>query len=291
MKKSNGAIYIVIAAFCWGLFPTFSRIAYKGGISVLTLTMYRATLTAVVYIIWGLIKGIFKGLKLKDYLFFMFYGIAAVLSTFLFYALAIKELSAPMAAILLYTAPAFVILFSRLFYKTPITKTKLFALTLTFVGSFFVVKAYDFSSLKANFIGVVFGLLSGISYSMLTIIGKKGLKKHSPLVNSFLPTIASALILCLLVPPWTVTINSSFLWLIILCVAIFGGVLPYYFYIKGLGMGIDGGNASLLANIEPLTATICGVIFFSDSLNILQLFGIAVTLYGAILPQFLEEKC
>lgn len=289
-QQKKGIFYIVLAASLWGFFPSINRILYQNGISVLAATGARAFVAGAVYLIWGLIKGTFRGIKLRDLPFFAFYGIAAILSTYVFYALAIQRLSSAMAAILLYTAPAFVILFSRLFYKEPITKVKAAALCLTFCGSFLVVRGYDIASLRVNGLGILFGILSGIGYAMLTVIGRKGLQKYNPTVNTFLPTILTAVIFLGIVPPWTISVPNGTVALCFLGVGIIGSVLPYFFYLKGLGEGLDGGNASILANIEPLVATICGVLFFRDALEIWQVIGICVTLYGAVLPVLKRPK-
>lgn len=283
-KQQKGMVYIILAAALWGFFPSFNRVLYENGVSVLEASAARAFVAGGVYLIWGLLKGTFRGIRLRDLPFFLFYGIAAILSTYVFYALAIEHLSSAMAAILLYTAPAFVILFSRIFYEEPITKVKAAALCLTFCGSFLVVRGYDISSLRLNGLGILFGLLSGVSYAMLTVIGRKGLQKYEPMANTFLPTILTAVIFLGIVPPWTISVPNMAVAVCFLGVGIIGSVLPYFFYLKGLGEGLDGGSASILANIEPLVATLCGVVFFHDPLEIWQVLGIAVTLYGAVLP-------
>lgn len=296
MKKSgSGAVYIVSAAILWGLFPVFTRILYSEGISVTDAVAARALVAGAIYLVWGLIGGVFRGLKPRDYLFLAFYGLCSVFGTYLFYALAIKYLSAAMAAMLLYTAPAFVILFDRIFYGEPITRVKLTALAAAFAGSCLVVRVYDPSSLVLNLKGIALGLLAGISYSMLTVVGRKAIKLgYTPLQNTFVPSISVALIFLVAAPPWTIEIPSAKAALCYLAVGIIGSVLPYFFYLKGLSSGISGASASILANVEPVAATLFGMIFFADRLEPLQIVGMAIVLIGAAIPSLpnkREKRC
>ncbi len=290
-SKAYGIFYIILAAVFWGVFPVFNRLLYANGFTVFEASAYRAFSAALIYLIWGAASGEFKSIKIKSLPFFAFYGLVSVFGTFLFYALAIRELSAAMAAMLLYTAPSFVIIFSRIIYKEKITPVKLVALILTFCGCFLVIRGYDISSLKVNARGIFYGLMSGISYSMLTVVGRYSLAKYSRLQNTFLPTIFASLIFMVICPPHTLSGFSGINIIYILATGIIGTVLPYFFYMKGLSIGVDGGKASILANIEPIVATVCGTVFFQDFLEIPhQIIGIAITLAGAILPIIADKS-
>ena len=142
---------------------------------------------------------------------------------------------------------------------------------------------YNISSLKLNAIGLIIGLLSGLSYSMLTVIGKTAVKKYSPHLNSFMPTIMAAVVFMCIVPPWTIPVPNTSVIVLYLLLSLTGTVVPYVFYTKGLSTGMDGGKAILIANVEPVTAAILGVVVFSDTLEILQILGIIITLTGAVI--------
>lgn len=282
-QTTKGAIYVTIAAVSWGIFPCFNRLLASMGIPPLASTAVRAMIAAIVYIVWGISKGAFKELSLKCIPFYLFYGIIAIVGTTYLYAQAQVTLnSSAMAAVLLYTAPAFVIIFNRLLYKEPVTKTKLLALFLTFFGCFLVSGGYDLSSLKINATGLIIGLLSGLSYSMLTVIGKTAVKKYPPELNSFMPTIMAAIVFMCMVPPWTIPVPNTYVLFLYLLLSLTGTIIPYVFYAKGLSTGMDGGKAILIANVEPVTAAILGVIVFSDNLALLQILGIIITLVGAV---------
>jgi len=288
MKKTYlGAVYIILAAVMWGFFPMFTRVLYANGITVMQVVAARAITAAIIYAVWGMLAGTFKGLKWRDYLFLAVYGIITLMGTYSFYSLAIRELSSAMASMLLYTAPAFVIIFNRIFYGDRITKIKLLALITAFVGCCLVVRVYDPSSLSLNIVGIAFGLASGITYSLLTVIGRKAYARgYTAMQNTIVPAAAVGIAMCFVTPPWTIPMLSPTVIACYLAVGVIGSVLPYFFYLKGLSTGIDGGAAILLANIEPVTATVFGCLLFSDPLEIWQILGIVIVLVGAVLPSW-----
>lgn len=282
MKK--GALFILLAAFLWGLLPVFSRLAYQMGSDPLTSAAWRAYLASAVFLVWFLAKGTFKTLRVREIPFYLLYGLTGVGGTFIFYMLAIERLSTAMAAMLLYTAPAFVILLSRVFYKEPITKVKLAALLLTFGGCFLVVRGYDIGSLRASLGGVAIGLLSGLSYSMVTVLGRKASRLHDSQTNAGLSMLFGALVFLFIRPPWQLAAPPLPLLANYLALALLSSVGAYCCYLYGMAQGIEGGVASLLATAEPVIATLLGALVFADTLEIWQALGVAVVLAGAGLP-------
>ena len=276
MKK--GYLYVLLSAFLWGTLPVFCRLAYSMGADSLSAAGARSYLAALIFLITFLFKGTFKEVKLKDIPFYILYGLVGVGGTFYFYMLAIERLSTAMASVLLYTAPAFVIIFSGIFYKEKITPVKALALFGTLIGSALVVRAYEPSSLGSNIPNILIGLLAGISYSMVTILGKIAKTKGKPETNSGLMLIFGSLIFFFVKPPHMIYVPDIWTVAVYVYVAVMGSVLPYWLYLKGLGTGIDGSYASVAATIEPVVATVLCAACFREGIEVLQIVGIVVVL-------------
>ena len=281
MKK--GYLYVLLAAVLWGTLPAACRFIYSMGGESVTSAAARAYIASIVFVAIFLINGSFKKIKLKDIPFYIVYGIAGVGGTFLFYMLAVERLSTAMASILLYTAPAFVIIFSRIFFKEKITPVKLFALFGTLLGLAFVVRVYDTSSFVGNLPNILIGLASGICYSLVTILGKIAKNKAPANINSGLMIIFGTLVFLPFAPPHTIPIHSAGLMGGYIYLAIFGSVLPYIFYLKGLDCGIDGGYASVVATIEPVVATAMCAAVFQERIEPIQVVGIIIVLISIML--------
>lgn len=283
-KKTCGIICILTAATLWGLFPMVGRFLYNNGSDPVAAAAMRAAVAAVIYALWGKLLGLFRGLSLRELPFFALCGLFTVGGLYYFYLGAIERLSVAAAAVLLYTAPAFVIILSRIIYKEPITKTKLCALLLTFSGCLLVVRAYDRAAVTGDLIGILLGLGAGICYSAVSLFGRFGLKRYSAELNAFLPTMFGAVALLAIRPIWTIPMGTWQICAGYLAMALVGTVAPYFLYLKGMEYGVEGGDASVMANIEVVVASLTGVVLLKDVLTPLQTAGVFIVIAGAMLP-------
>ncbi|MDD3920154.1 MAG: EamA family transporter [Eubacteriales bacterium] len=287
-NAKTGTLYVLLGAALWGTLPMFSRYVYGLGSDPVTAAAMRAYLAAGVFFIWFLIDGTFKTVKLRELPFYLLYGLTGVGGTFLLYMMAVQRLSTAMAAMLLYTGPSFVVILSRIFYKEPITPVKLAALCCTFLGCFFVVGGYNLQSV--NLPGVLIGLASGLAYSTVTVLGRKAKQLHDARTNAGLMIMLGSLLFLFLRPPWGIAVPSAELWFGYAGLAVFGSVLAYTFYLKGLDTGLDGGIASITATAEPVIATLLGVILLGDALEWPQILGILIVLFGVALPLLTRKR-
>ena len=289
-KRSLGILCILLAALCWGFLPLLTRSLSALGISPAASATMRALVAAVILVILGCAKKDslrFSSSKMLLYMAVM--GIFTTAGMYLFYMSAVDLLSTAMASMLLYTAPAFVILLSRIFYKEPITGKKLLCLILTLAGSALVVRIYDPASLFVNAAGIALGLASGVCYSLVTVMGRKALLYCSSTAVATWPVISGTLILVCITPPWQIDMSSPVLIVLYLLLGLIGSVVPLLLYNKGLALGVEGGQAGILATIEPVVATLTGVVAFGDVLEGLQIAGIASVLAGAALISFRKK--
>jgi drug/metabolite transporter (DMT)-like permease len=288
-RSKHGIGYVLAAAALWGFFPFFTRSLYALGADALSVAAMRAFLAALVFLPRMILRGDFRGFKPSSIPFYAIFGAVAVAGTYSFYALSLSLLPTGEAAALLYTAPAFVILGGRILSREPVTRVKVLALLAVFAGSLLVVKAYDPGALRFDAAGVAFGLLSGLCYASLTLFGRHGLKRHGADLNASLPAVFGALVFLFVRPPGSIPVPDLATAALFAGIALFGSVLPYLLYMKGLERGVDGGTASIAANVEPAIAALVGAAIFADRLAPLQILGILVTLTGASLP-FLMRK-
>ena len=137
MKKTNTVsyLYIIIAGMLWGAISIFLRMLSYVGFSGLDVVAIRITIAAVTLIVYSLVKdrSCFK-IRLKDIWCFVGTGIVSLLAFTCCYFKAIEMTTAAVAAVLLYTAPSFVMIFSVFLFKERMNKNKLTALIMTFVG-------------------------------------------------------------------------------------------------------------------------------------------------------------
>ena len=74
-----------------------------------------------------------------------------------------------------------------------------------------------------------------------------------------------------------------------LLLALISTLTPFLCYTKGLE-GLEAGTASIIACIEPLVATLCGIIIWGDKLSLSNISGIILIFLSVILINFNHKK-
>lgn len=281
---------VICAGICWGLIGLFSGRLAAEGLSSVQITVVRCTITAVVLLGWILLRSP-RALRIhvRDLWMFLGTGIVSIAFFNVCYFACIQEVNLSLAAILLYTAPCFVVVLSAFLFKERMTRRKGAALGIAFAGCLFVVGVGS-QATSVSLFGVLVGLGSGIGYALYSIFARFALAHYSPLTVMFYTFLLAA---CVLIPfsqPDDIVAlgTSSFSTaLVMAALALVSTLLPFACYTIGL-QHMETGKASIMAFIEPMVALIIGVTVFHDVLTVFNMVGIvlivvAVTLLN--LPQ------
>ena len=188
------------------------------------------------------------------------------------------------AAILLYTAPSIVVLFSTLIWKDPLTKRKLCALGLAFLGCSFVAGLLN-GSLSLSVQGLLLGLGSALTYASYTLFGRKALTWHGALTVLFYALLFAGLGALVLCPTQELALLVTTSGAIpqTLCMMLFATVLPYVLYTKALAWLDDSGKAAILASVEPVVAALLGIVAFGEPLTLGVALGLVCVLGAVVL--------
>ena len=135
MKEKKGLLFALIGGALWGSAGLFVRWLSDRGFSSMQMVAVRLSISAVVFVLTALIfdRKAFK-IKIKDIWCFLCTGIVSVLIFTLCYYKTMELTSLSVAAILLYTAPVFVMFLSALLFKEKITFRKWCAIGLIMFG-------------------------------------------------------------------------------------------------------------------------------------------------------------
>lgn len=177
-------LYIITGAILWGTIGFYVKYLYSFGFSPMEVVTLRVMTAAIILLLYLAITAP-KHLKLsnwKDLKYFIGTGIFSII--FFNYCMfkTIELSSLPIAAALLYTGPAFVIILSFFLFKEPITKRKTFALCMTLAGTVLVVELFPFDLKQMPLMIIIIGLGSGLGYALYSIFSKYALRKYTSLV-------------------------------------------------------------------------------------------------------------
>lgn len=278
-------LYIVIAASLWGSIGIIVKYFYAAGFSPIQLVTFRAFIGGALIFIYLITKDPSKlKIRLKDTWMFFGTGIISFLFFNICYFIAVEKTGLSVASVLLYTSPGFVFILSVMVFKEVITKRKMLALGLAFTGCLLVSGVFQGSGTVLDGAGILAGILAGFGYGLYSIFGKLALARYDTITVTFY-TFAFASLGAIPFAkmeevPALITNGGMAVNIIILAVVI--TILPFSLYTKGLSK-VEASRASILATIEPVVATIFGLILFSEQLTLMKIAGICAVIGGAII--------
>ena len=285
MKNNKYTFAIIGAGTLWGFMGFFRRTLEDLGISAIGCLTVRCLFAAVAFGIVMLLTDVsaFK-FRLKDIWCFFGTGIASLLIFGLCYFKAMDYMSLSAAAILLYTAPCFVILLSALLFKEKLTKRKLIAMAMAFFGCC-LVSGLGNGTQHVSGIGVLLGLGAGICYALFSIFSRYSLNRgYNSLTINFYSCILAGVGALIFggAQEMPTVCQSSGNFLFAVATGIVTCFLPYLLYTYGLTQ-TENGKASIMASVEPVVATLVGLAIYHEKLSLTAFLGVILVLSAIVL--------
>lgn len=285
MKSKISYLCVIMAALLWGCMGILVRTMNEGGLTSAEVVTFRCVVTTLIMVLgMFLFKKEELKIKWKDIWCFLGTGIFSVVFFNICYFTCMNYCPLSTAAILLYTAPAFVMVMSYFLFKEAFTKKKVLALLLAFAGC--VLVSGGFGTEGIGIMGILTGLGAGFGYALYTIFGRyalqRGYSSFTITTYTFLFASLGCLVIadvphmtrCLIEAP--VLIGQGVVWTFLTTVA------AYLLYTKGLS-GMESSKASILATIEPVMATLVGFVVFDEQLTLVAVLGVLFVFVSSIL--------
>ncbi len=286
MKINKYYIYVLLAAVLWGTAGIYVRGATDVKLSEMQLVFARSLFTSLILFAIILVKdrSLLK-VHIKDLYIFASTGLFSIVLFNYSYYTTMRLATLSVAAVLMYTAPFFVVIFSLIFFGEKLNIKKLISCLVAFVGCCFVANIFDPSN-RITKGALIFGLLTGFGYALYTIFGnillKRGYKSITITFYVFLFTSFLTIPFINVVGTVSYIVKTPKALSTVLLMAIFNTILPYILYTKGLS-GVSASTAPIIAMIEPVVATIIGAVLFDELLTVSGVVGIILVVFSVII--------
>ncbi len=276
----RGYLLIAAAALLWGNIGPFSRLAFSQGVTPMEVAFWRA---ALAWILFGAHAALRREVRIQrrdigNLVIFAFMGVAVFYGS---YQVAVNRGGAALAAVLLYTGPAWVAVLARLVFKEAMTPVKLLALGLTLAGVVGVSAGSSDQVLQTglDLVALGAGLLSGFCYSLYYIYGKHFSGRYSSpnLFLYMLPIGALSLYPLVDFVPKTPTA-----WIALAALAFFCTYGAYYCYYLGLKY-LEASRAAITATLEPVVAAVVAYVWWGECFTALGYAGSLLILAAVVL--------
>ena len=275
-----GYAFIALAALLWGTLGPVARLALRDGVDPLELSFWRALLGGALFGVHALARRRLR-VSTRDLPAILAFALLGVAIFYLAYFRAVSAGGAALAAILLYTAPAWVALASALWLHERMTARKLAALALTLCGVALVALGSDDARTGGVRVGPAalgWGLLAGVAYAAYYLFGKRYFARYEAptVLLHALPLGALALLPAVRFAP-----KSAATWAVIAFIAVVPTYLAYFVF--GLGLRrVEATRAATVATLEPLVAAALAYAVWGEALRPAGYLGAMLVLAGVL---------
>ncbi|WP_093061538.1 DMT family transporter [Psychrobacillus sp. OK028] len=282
--RSKGILLIVLGSILWGASgPMMEWILNNTSLSVsffLTVRLITAGLCILLYLfITG--KRIFLIWKdvswLKQLIVFGVLGMLGVQYTFV---AAIEASNASIATLLQFLGPVYIILYLSWRNKVFPPKYQVIGIIGTLIGLFLLLTNANVSILLISREALLWGMAVGVAFSIYTVYPARLMKEWGVLVVVGWGMLIGGVVLALVTQIWN---TDEWIYLaayplnLIVVIVILIGTVAFILFLSSMKY-ITAVETSILSSIEPLTAMIISVFWFSQILGVWQYIGVIVML-------------
>ncbi len=269
---------MALAALCWGLSGGIGGILMAGGWDPFVVSFYRGAIGLLFVLVWLVLRPRGSGLANRRLWFWSVIAGIGVAGNFALYFVSIAQGGVAVAVTLMYCAPVFVYLVSFALKLESPTALKWAAIAVVMLGIVLLTQIYDIGASGVTPIGVGAGLLAGLCYALF-IFGFKYAAPHGSPQAILL--IAFVVLVAILIWPGdvnqTVAALSTPDWPLFAGLGVLGAGLSFVLYVIGLNHAAPT-VASIVAMVEPVTASLFGVVVLNETLVGPQILGMGLIL-------------
>ncbi|REJ10945.1 DMT family transporter [Halobacillus trueperi] len=280
--RSVGVSLVILAAICWGVSGGIADTLMNKGWDPIVISLYRGAVGFVCFFVWFLLSmKQNRSSSSQLYIWSLLAGVG-VAGNFTFYFLTIQASSVAVASTLMYTAPVFVLVISFLLRIERSTWFKWGCILGVLMGIILLTGAYNTDSISVGVLGVASGLAAGLSYALF-IFGFKNAssigKPQTTLTTAFFSFCLILLLFADMGEVASVMTSNDIGWFLLL--GILGAGISFILYVIGIQWTAPT-TASMVAMVEPVTASLFGFLLIGDHLTIIQLFGMVLILFTVV---------
>ncbi len=277
--KAGGYICILIASAFWACIGPVAKVAFAEGMNPLEVGFWRIVTGGIAFTAHALLRRQYR-ISPKDLpgiIVFAFFCIAVFFSA---YQISVERGGAALACVLLYTAPAWVAVLSRLFLGEALTRIRILSIVFSILGAAAVAFGVDGDQqIIVSPLAVGCGVLAGFTYSMSYILGKKFLQNYSG-ATIFMYAVPFALVFLFPFVSFSVpSVKAIFAVVFLGLVSTYGAYCFYYLALANL----DASRVAVVATVEPVLAAIMAFIWWSERFTFWGYAGGILILTGVLL--------
>lgn len=284
-RTLRGYLLVLVAATLWATLGVFYKFLINDyGLQPLAAATLRGGAGGLILLAALLALRVDLRVPRCQWPAFLAYGVFGVALFFICYVTAIDLTGVAVAAVLMYTSPAWVAVISWRWMGERLDRRGLAALGLALVGAALVARIYDPAALRLNWLGVLAGLAAGLTYGLYSVFNKVLVRRNAPWVVQVYGLLIGSAVLLLIVPSGEVARGLASPTSVALIIGM--GIVPTLVASLAFAIGVQWvpiSVAAIVATWEPAVATLFGYVLFGERLEPWQWLGTACILSAVLL--------
>lgn len=274
MNKDYWAI--IISAIIFGLIIPGGQFFFNLGFSLYEVSTYSLLFIFILTTPFLIIKRSMPFHK-NNFVFYIVYGLIGALLQLTQFGGMVFGTSVAIVAILIYTQPIWTTIFGKIILNEKITKMKTVAIIVAFVGTFIIISPWKINNIGST-IGIISALFAGIFLSLWIIFARKTAINKEYYINILSAYSLFSLLWLLALFPLLSRLTQNYLvvrlsydfpsiyFFYFLVFSFLAAFLPNSLFYKGIEK-IEASKAGIILLLEPVVASLIGVIAFNQYLS------------------------
>lgn len=277
-----GMVMAGLAALFWGAMGVAAQyLLHNCRFTPMDLVSIRMLLAGSLFVAIEFVlkrREVFKVFESGRNLFDLTVYTLTIIGTQLTYFICIQYSNAPFAAVLTATVPLWIMLFMVLFEHKALTKKELFCAVVALIGVFLVVSGGSLKNFDVSTIGLLAGIGSGVTGAFYVLLPQKLIGRVGSGVATSWALLFTGIVITLFSHFW----NEPLDWTVdsILAygfIVIFGTIAAFWLF-QAAAEIIPADVAGMMETLDPVAATILGMVFLGISVNFWECIGGALIL-------------
>jgi drug/metabolite transporter (DMT)-like permease len=280
-------IALVLAMFFWGLSFIWYKQAYPE-FKPITVVLMRLIISSFLLLITVLLLGRLQKPAVQDLKYFLLLALFEPFLYFIGESIGMQYISSSLASIMVATIPLITPFISYYFYREQLTVNNYLGIFISFIGLVIVIYIEGKFG-EAPWYGIMLMALAVLSTQGYAVILKRLAEKYNALT---IICIQNLIGIVYFFPMFLLFEAKSFSWtayklsdyLPVLNLAVFASTLAFLFFIEGIKtLGIA--KTVVFTNLIPLVTVVFAVILLSESIPLIKVIGILLTILGLFMSQ------
>ncbi len=284
MKRliNSGYFLAIAGALGFSSKSILTKLAFSYGVDAMTLLIMRIFIALPFFLaalFWVEGKKAFK-VRAADLLLFAFMGIAGLGCAMLLSFYSLELIEASVSTLVVCTYPAMTVIMLAVIARERFPLSNFASLAITFAGLALIVKIDGVSAMNSNHMGVLFALGAAFFAAVYSVLTQKAMKEVSPIRVITYCMFFLAVFLGVFFGRRPYPVEPE-LWGIVSMLAIFTGFISFICSIYSIKK-IGAGRSVMVSSIAPVFTVIWAFLFLGESLDTVQLAGMALVVLGVV---------